>query len=107
MSAIPEERGVEVFFELSDRNAPVVTANRQHAEYFWLISGRAFGEAYSTYRVTASAARHRFFNKTVMNHPLHIHGTWLLPVSATVPRSKKHTADVKPAHALRRFSCSR
>ncbi|KQT11665.1 MULTISPECIES: multicopper oxidase domain-containing protein [unclassified Bradyrhizobium] len=72
-----------------------LTGNMQR--YFWSINGRKFSEAEPIVLRYGERARFRLINETMMNHPMHIHGTWLLPDVGNGARNpKKHTVNVKP-----------
>lgn len=72
-----------------------LTGNMQR--YFWSINGRKFSEAEPIVLRFGERARFRFINETMMNHPMHIHGTWMLPEVGNGARNpKKHTVNIKP-----------
>lgn len=72
-----------------------LTGNMQR--YFWSINGRKFSEAEPIVLRYGERVRFRFINETMMNHPMHIHGTWMLPDVGNGARNpKKHTVNVKP-----------
>ena len=72
-----------------------LTGNMQR--YFWSINGRKFSEAQPIVLRHGERVRFRFINETMMNHPMHIHGTWLLPDVGNGARNpKKHTVNIKP-----------
>ncbi len=72
-----------------------LTGNMQR--YFWSINGRKFSEAQPIVLRYGERVRFRFINETMMNHPMHIHGTWFLPDVGNGARSpKKHTVNIKP-----------
>jgi CopA family copper-resistance protein len=72
-----------------------LTGNMQR--YFWSINGRKFSEAEPIVLRYGERVRFHFINETMMNHPMHIHGTWLLPDVGNGARNpKKHTVNVKP-----------
>lgn len=75
-----------------------LTGNMQR--YFWSINGRKFSEAEPI--VLRYGERVRcFINETMMNHPMHIHGTWFLPEVGNGARNpKKHTVNIKPGATL-------
>ena len=69
--------------------------------YFWSINGRKFSEAEPIVLRFGERARFRFINETMMNHPMHIHGTWMLPEVGNGARNpKKHTVNIKPGTTL-------
>lgn len=72
-----------------------LTGNMQR--YFWSINGRKFSEAQPIVLRYGERVRFRFTNETMMNHPMHIHGTWMLPDVGNGARNpKKHTVNIKP-----------
>lgn len=72
-----------------------LTGNMQR--YFWSVNGRKFSEAQPIMLRYGERVRFRFINETMMNHPMHIHGTWLLPDVGNGARNpKKHTVNIKP-----------
>ena len=76
-----------------------LTGNMQR--FFWSINGRKFSEADPIVLRLGERARFRFINETMMNHPMHIHGTWMLPeVGNGVRNPKKHTVNIKPGTTL-------
>ena len=76
-----------------------LTGNMQR--YFWSINGRKFSEAEPIVLRLGERARFRFINETMMNHPMHIHGTWMLPeVGNSARNPKKHTVNIKPGTTL-------
>lgn len=65
--------------------------------YPWSINGRTFSGAQPIVLRYGERVRFRFINETMMNHPMHIHGTWMLPNAGNGARNpKKHTVNVKP-----------
>ena len=65
--------------------------------YFWSMNGRKFSEAQPIVLRYGERVRFRFINETMMNHPMHIHGTWMLPDVGNGARNpKKHTVNIKP-----------
>ena len=76
-----------------------LTGNMQR--YFWSMNGRKFSEAEPIVLRYGERVRFRFINETMMNHPMHIHGTWLLPEVGNGARNpKKHTVNIKPGATL-------
>ena len=76
-----------------------LTGNMQR--YFWSMNGRKFSEAEPIVLRYGERVRFRFVNETMMNHPMHIHGTWLLPEVGNGARNpKKHTVNIKPGATL-------
>ena len=76
-----------------------LTGNMQR--YIWSINGRKFSEAEPIVLRFGERARFRIINETMMNHPMHIHGTWMLPEVGNGARNpKKHTVNIKPGTTL-------
>ena len=76
-----------------------LTGNMQR--YFWSINGRKFSEAEPIALRYGERVRFRIINETMMNHPMHIHGTWLLPDAGNGARNpKKHTVNIKPGATM-------
>lgn len=76
-----------------------LTGNMQR--YFWSINGRKFSEAEPIVLRLGERARFRITNETMMNHPMHIHGTWMIPdVGNGALNPKKHTVNIKPGTTL-------
>ena len=79
-----------------DRIIEIRLTGNMH-RYFWSINGRKFSEAQPIVLRYGERVRFRFINETMMNHPMHIHGTWMLPEVGNGARNpKKHTVNVKP-----------
>jgi FtsP/CotA-like multicopper oxidase with cupredoxin domain len=69
--------------------------------YFWSINGRKFSEAQPIVLRYGERARFRFINETMMNHPMHIHGMWMLPRVGNGARDPlKHVVNIKPGTSL-------
>ena len=65
--------------------------------YFWSINGRKFSEAQPIVLRLGERVRFRFINETMMNHPMHLHGMWMLPdVGNGAKNPLKHVVNIKP-----------
>ncbi len=70
--------------------------------YLWSFDGKKYSDAPEPIHVrNGERVRLRFVNDTMMEHPLHLHGMWMLLENGSgtyLPR--KHTVVVKPAERL-------
>ncbi len=69
--------------------------------YFWSINGNKFSEAQPIVFNYGERVRLHFINETMMNHPMHIHGMWMVPdVGNGAQNPLKHVVNVKPGTEL-------
>ena len=69
--------------------------------YFWSINGNTFGEAQPIVFNEGERVRLHFVNETMMNHPMHIHGMWMVPDVGNGARNPlKHVVNIKPGTSL-------
>ena len=69
--------------------------------YFWSINGNKFGEAQPIVFNYGERVRLHFINETMMNHPMHIHGMWMVPdVGHGAQNPLKHVVNIKPGTEL-------
>jgi CopA family copper-resistance protein len=69
--------------------------------FFWSINGRKFSEAQPIVLQYGERVRFRFINETMMNHPMHLHGMWMLPrVGNGAQDPVKHVVNIKPGTTL-------
>lgn len=70
--------------------------------YMWSFDGKKFSERTEPVRlVYGERVRLTFVNDTMMNHPLHLHGMWMvLDNGSGRDNPLKHTINVKPAERL-------
>lgn len=69
--------------------------------FFWSINGRKFSEAQPIVLRYGERVRFRFINETMMNHPMHLHGMWMLPrVGNGANDPLKHVVNIKPGTTL-------
>ncbi|HZH29136.1 MAG TPA: copper resistance system multicopper oxidase [Azospirillaceae bacterium] len=69
--------------------------------YFWSINGRKFSEARPIRLRYGERVRFRFINETMMNHPMHLHGMWMIPDVGNGARNPlKHVVNIKPGTTL-------
>lgn len=69
--------------------------------FMWSINGKKFSEAEPIRLELGERVRITFVNDTMMEHPMHLHGMWMVlenGAGAHIPR--KHTIQVKPAERL-------
>ena len=73
-----------------------------HMERFmWSIDGKKFSEAEPIRLQLGERVRITFVNDTMMEHPMHLHGMWMvLENGAGMHIPRKHTIQVKPAERL-------
>ena len=70
--------------------------------YMWSFDGEQFSEGTEPIRlVHGERVRLTFVNDTMMNHPVHLHGMWLVLDNGNGQHNpRKHTINVKPAERL-------
>jgi FtsP/CotA-like multicopper oxidase with cupredoxin domain len=69
--------------------------------YFWSINGNKFSEAQPIVLNYGERGRFRFINETMMNHPMHLHGMWMIPQVGNGAESPMlHVVNVKPGTVL-------
>ena len=69
--------------------------------FFWSINGNKFSEAQPIVLNYGERVRFRFINETMMNHPMHLHGMWMLPQVGNGARAPlKHVVNIKPGSIL-------
>ncbi len=68
----------------------------------WSFDGEKFTERTEPIRlVYGERVRLTFVNDTMMNHPIHLHGMWMVLENGNGPNNpRKHTINVKPAERL-------
>lgn len=69
--------------------------------YIWSMNGNEFWRAQPIVARLGERLRIRFINETMMNHPMHLHGMWMVPElgnGAFNPR--KHVVNIRPGTAL-------
>ena len=65
--------------------------------FIWSINGRKYSEAQPIVLRHNERVRFRFINETMMNHPMHLHGMWMLPrVGNGASDPMKHVVNIKP-----------
>ncbi|MXP65307.1 copper resistance system multicopper oxidase [Roseomonas sp. M0104] len=69
--------------------------------YFWSINGNPFSHAQPIVLNHGERARFRFVNETMMNHPMHLHGLWMMPqVGHGAENPMLHVVNIKPGATL-------
>ncbi len=70
--------------------------------YMWSFDGEKFSERTEPIRlVFGERVRLTFVNDTMMNHPIHLHGMWMVLDNGNGAHNpRKHTINVKPAERL-------
>ncbi len=70
--------------------------------YMWSFDGEEFSEGTKPIRlVHGERVRLTFVNDTMMNHPIHLHGMWMVLNNGNGQHNpRKHTINVKPAERL-------
>jgi CopA family copper-resistance protein len=69
--------------------------------YFWSINGNSFAQAQPIQLHLGERARFRFTNETMMNHPMHLHGMWMMPqVGNGAENPVLHTVNIKPGSTV-------
>ncbi|KAA2211280.1 copper resistance system multicopper oxidase [Teichococcus oryzae] len=69
--------------------------------YIWSINGNSFSKAQPIQLHLGERARFRFVNETMMNHPMHLHGVWMMPqVGNGAENPLLHTVNIKPGTRL-------
>lgn len=70
--------------------------------YMWSFDGESFSGGTQPIRlVHGERVRLTFVNDTMMNHPIHLHGMWLVLDNGNGQHNpRKHTINVKPAERL-------
>ena len=69
--------------------------------FIWSINGRKYNEAQPIVLQYNQRVRFRFINETMMSHPMHLHGMWMLPrVGNGALDPMKHVVNIKPGSTL-------
>jgi len=70
--------------------------------YMWSFDGEQFSKGTAPLRlVHGERVRLTFVNDTMMNHPIHLHGMWMVLDNGNGQHNpRKHTINVKPAERL-------
>ena len=66
--------------------------------YIWSLNGNEFWRAQPIVARLGERLRIRFINETMMNHPMHMHGMWMVPdLGHGAFNPRKHVVNIKPA----------
>jgi CopA family copper-resistance protein len=69
--------------------------------YIWSMNGNEFWRAQPIVARYGERLRIRFINETMMNHPMHLHGMWMVPdLGAGAFHPRKHVVNIRPGTAL-------
>lgn len=70
--------------------------------YLWSFDGKTFSQAPDPISIgLGERVRVTFVNDTMMEHPIHLHGMWMVLENGTGEfQPRKHTVNVKPAERL-------
>ncbi|MFC7693727.1 multicopper oxidase domain-containing protein [Paeniroseomonas aquatica] len=69
--------------------------------YIWSMNGNEFWRAQPIVARLGERLRIRFINETMMNHPMHLHGMWMVPdLGNGAFNPRKHVVSIKPATSL-------
>jgi CopA family copper-resistance protein len=69
--------------------------------FMWSFDGKKFSEAEPIPLRYGERVRFTLVNDTMMNHPIHLHGTWSELVNGAGPHQpRKHVINVKPAERI-------
>lgn len=69
--------------------------------YFWSINGNQYSVAQPIIFPYGERVRLHFINETMMNHPMHLHGMWMVPDVGNGARNPlKHVVNIKPGTTL-------
>lgn len=69
--------------------------------YIWSMNGNEFWRAQPIVARLGERLRIRFTNETMMNHPMHLHGMWMVPdLGNGAFNPRKHVVNIKPGTSL-------
>ena len=93
LRADPEYRAPDRVIEVR------LTGNMER--YIWSINGNEFWNAQPIVARLGERLRLRFINETMMNHPMHLHGMWMVPdLGNGAFNPRKHVVNIKPGTTL-------
>ncbi|WP_245704933.1 copper resistance system multicopper oxidase [Belnapia rosea] len=93
LRADPEYRSPDRIIEVR------LTGNMER--YIWSMNGNEFWRAQPIVARLGERLRIRFINETMMNHPMHLHGMWMVPdLGNGAFNPRKHVVNIKPATSL-------
>jgi len=87
-------------YRAPDRTIEVrLTGNMER--YIWSMNGNEFWRAQPIVARLGERLRIRFINETMMNHPMHLHGMWMVPdLGQGAFNPRKHVVNIKPGTSL-------
>ena len=89
LRADPEYRPYDRMIEVR------LTGNMER--YIWSMNGNEFWNAQPIVARLGERLRIRFINETMMNHPMHLHGMWMVPeLGKGAFNPRKHVVNIKP-----------
>jgi CopA family copper-resistance protein len=69
--------------------------------YIWSLNGNEFWVAQPIEARLGERLRIRFINETMMNHPMHLHGMWMVPdLGRGAFNPRKHVVNIRPGTVL-------
>ncbi|MBR0667052.1 copper resistance system multicopper oxidase [Roseomonas hellenica] len=69
--------------------------------YIWSMNGNEFWRAQPIVARLGERLRIRFINETMMNHPMHLHGMWMVPdLGNGALNPRKHVVNIRPGTSL-------
>jgi CopA family copper-resistance protein len=93
LRADPEWRAADRIIEVR------LTGNMER--YIWSMNGNELWRAQPMVGRLGERLRIRFINETMMNHPMHLHGMWMVPdLGNGAFNPRKHVVNVKPGTSL-------
>ena len=93
LRADPEWRAPDRIIEVR------LTGNMER--YIWSMNGNEFWRAQPIVARLGERLRIRFINETMMNHPMHLHGMWMVPdLGRGAFNPRKHVVNIKPGTSL-------
>ena len=93
LRADPEWRAPDRIIEVR------LTGNMER--YIWSMNGNEFWRAQPIVARLGERLRIRFINETMMNHPMHLHGMWMVPdLGQGAFNPRKHVVNIKPGTSL-------
>lgn len=87
-------------YRAPDRTIEVrLTGNMER--YIWSMNGNEFWRAQPIVARLGERLRIRFINETMMAHPMHLHGMWMVPdLGNGAFNPRKHVVNIKPGTSL-------
>ena len=93
LRADPEWRPYDRIIEMR------LTGNMER--YMWSMNGNEFWQAQPIVARLGERLRIRFINETMMNHPMHLHGMWMVPdLGNGAFNPRKHVVNIRGGRTL-------